>query len=826
MPNQNTASDALPVKDFKSQENFSSIRSTAEYKPIAVEETFRLLATTLDGLTTSEAQHRLELFGKNEVVTKRKNPFVEFLSRFWGPMPWLLESAIVLSAILKHHLEAAIIAALLVINVVIGYFHSRGSQKSLELLKERLAVKATVIRDGKWVSQNASEIVPGDIAIVAMGDVVPADAKIVSGELSIDQSALTGESLPVDVHESDIVYSSSIVKRGEAKCVVVNTGLNTYFGKTTELVKIAKPKSHQEEVMIAIVRYMMYLGVGALILVSVDVLFTGTDISLIPTFAVIFLMGAVPAALPAVLTIVQAVGATELAHKGVLVTRLDSIEDSASIDVLCLDKTGTITMNQLAIADVIPFSGYSKDDIITTAALTATPESKDTLDAAIREYAQKAAADFHSYQHISVTPFEPATKRSEAIVEIDGQRFRAIKGAPQVVVSLCRKTDQATQKTADQTVEALSQKGYRTLAVAKSEDGDMDNLQLVGLLALADPPRPDARSMIAEVKSLGIKPLVITGDNIAIAREITSELDIGSKIIRMGDLKGLSELEQTKMVEECDGLAEVYPEDKYHIVKLLQSRGHMVGMTGDGVNDAPALKQAEIGIAVSASTDVAKASASMVLTEPGIRVLIEALKTSRQVYQRMLTWVINKVTKTIQFVVLLAVGFFWLHELVISLLGMALLVFANDFVTMSLATDNVKYTSNPNKWNVKNITLVSAAIGVFFVVEGWLAIVIGRNYFHLSGDPLLSFTLLMLIFTSQFRVYIVRERRHFWDSRPSRTLLISATAAIIIFALLGVFGLIIARLTLYQVLFILLFSALFTLGIDLPKYYAFRKSGL
>jgi H+-transporting ATPase len=354
----------------------------------------------------------------------------------------------------------------------------------------------------------------------------------------------------------------------------------------------------------------------------------------------------------------------------------------------------------------------------------------------------------------------------------------------------------------------------------------MDNLHLVGLLALADPPRPDARDMIAEAKRLGIKPVMVTGDNIAIAKEIAGELGIGSRIIKMGDLRDLSEPEQAKMVEECDGLAEVYPEDKYQVVWLLQSRGHMVGMTGDGVNDAPALKQAEIGIAVSVSTDVAKSSASVVLTEPGIRVIIDAIKTSRQIYQRMLTWVINKVTKTVQFVGLLTLGFFWLHDLVISLLGMALLVFANDFVTMSLSTDNVKYTTSPNRWNVKNITLASVSIGLFFLAEGWLTILIGKNYFHLSREQLLSFTLLMLVFTSQFRVYVVRERKHFWDSVPGRALLLSTTAVVIIFALLGAFGIILAKLTPYHVLFILGFSALFTLSIDLPKYYAFRKFGL
>jgi H+-transporting ATPase len=806
--------------------NFSKARKTAEYKPITVEEALRLLATTLDGLSESEARHRLELFGRNEIVAKRRSPFVEFLLRFWGPMPWLLELAILLSCFLKHYLEAMIIAALIIINAVIGHLHSRSSQKSLELLKTRLAVKARVLRERKWATLNAAEIVPGDIAVVAMGDVVPADAKIVSGHLTIDQSVLTGESLPVDVHESDIIYSSSIVKRGEAKCVVVNTGRNTYFGKTAELVEIARPKSHQEEIMVAIVRYMMCLGLGALVLVSIDALLTKTDVSDILTFAVIFLMGAVPVALPAVLTITQAVGATELARRGVLVTRLDSIEDAASIDVLCLDKTGTLTMNQLAVSDIIPFSGYNKDDVITIAAVTAKAESKDAIDLAIMEYARTVAADLHLYQQISVKPFEPATKQAEAIIQVDSRRFRAIKGAPQIVVPLCRNIDEATKKKVNETVEALSHKGYRTLAVSKSLDGDMDNLHLVGLLALADPPRPDARDMIAEAKRLGIKSVMVTGDNIAIAKEIAGELGIGSRIIKMGDLRDLSEPEQAKMVEECDGLAEVYPEDKYQVVWLLQSRGHMVGMTGDGVNDAPALKQAEIGIAVSVSTDVAKSSASVVLTEPGIRVIIDAIKTSRQIYQRMLTWVINKVTKTVQFVGLLTLGFFWLHDLVISLLGMALLVFANDFVTMSLSTDNVKYTTSPNRWNVKNITLASVSIGLFFLAEGWLTILIGKNYFHLSREQLLSFTLLMLVFTSQFRVYVVRERKHFWDSVPGRALLLSTTAVVIIFALLGAFGIILAKLTPYHVLFILGFSALFTFSIDLPKYYAFRKFGL
>jgi H+-transporting ATPase len=391
---------------------------------------------------------------------------------------------------------------------------------------------------------------------------------------------------------------------------------------------------------------------------------------------------------------------------------------------------------------------------------------------------------------------------------------------------MCRGTDQETIEKANRTIEEFSQKGYRTIAVARSEGDDLDNLKLVGLLPLADPPRPDSKSIIEQARKLGIKPIMLTGDNMAIAQEIARQAGIGGNIIRLADIEGLSEDEQVRIIGESDGFAEIYPEDKYKIVKLLQSRGHMVGMTGDGVNDAPALKQAEMGIAVSNATDVAKASASVVLTEPGISVIINAVTISRQTYQRMLTWVINKVTKVIEFVGLLTLCFFWLHDIVLSLLGMSLLIFANDFVTMSLATDHVKHTPNPNKWNVKNITLASLVPGMLLVVEGMLVILMGMHYFHLEWEKLRTLVMLNLVFNSQFRVLIVRERRHFWSSRPGRELLILSGATIIGFALLGVYGIFVPSLTLHQVLAILGFSVLFTLGIDFPKYYLFRKFGL
>ncbi len=803
-------------------------RSTAEYKKIPVNETLESLKTAANGLSGAEAAERLSLYGHNEITEKKKNPLLEFLQRYWGPMPWLLELAMGLSFLLHHTLEGIIIFVLLTVNAVIGHIHSRGSQRAVELLKNKLAIKAKVLHDGKWGMQKSRDLVPGDIIAVGLGDVVPADAKIMSGGLSVDASALTGESLPVETHESDIIYSSAVVRRGEARCVVVNTGAHTYFGKTAELVRIAKPKSHQEAVMMSMVRYMMYFGIVALILVLSYGLLENLHEHLVTvlTLAVIFLMGAVPVALPAVLTIVQAVGAMELAGKGVLVTKLDSIEDAASIDVLCFDKTGTITQNRLSVSDAVPFSGYRKEDVVVAAALASQKEGMDLIDSAVLEFAGTAGVDLTPYRRLSFKPFDPSIKRTEVVAEVEGRRFKAVKGAAQIIMSLCQDLDLETRKKANGTIDEFSRNGYRTIAVARSRDGGLDDLEFMGLLPMVDPPRSESKSMIEQARKLGIKPMMLTGDNMAIAKEIAGQVGIGSTIIRMADIQDLSEEEQLKIVGACDGFAEIYPEDKYKVVKLLQSQGHMVGMTGDGVNDAPALKQAEMGIAVSNSTDVAKASASVVLTEPGIGVIINAVTISRQTYQRMLTWVLNKVTKVIEFVGLITLSFFWLHGIVLSLLGMSLLVFANDFVTMSLATDRVTSTPNPNIWNVRNITLASLVPGLLLVVEGLLVILVGEGHFHLEWERLRTLVMLNLIFNSQFRVLIVRERRHFWSSRPGRELLILSAATIIGFALLGVYGIFVPSLTPYQVLAVLGFSALFTLGIDFPKYYLFRRFGL
>ena len=802
------------------------VRATSEYKNLSLEETYKFLETTVDGLSDSEVKIRLENFGNNEIIEKKQNSLLEFILRYWGPMPWLLELAMGLSFALSHYLEAIIIFTLLSVNAVIGQIHSTGSEKVIELLKNKLAIRAKILRNKKWSEEDAKGIVDGDIISVKLGDIIPADAKIISGELSVDQSALTGESLPVETHSSDIIYSGSVVRRGEATGIVINTGANTYFGKTTELIKIAKPKSHQQEVMMAIVKYMMYLGIAASILVSVSAYLMNLGILIILTFVVIFLLGAIPVALPAVLTIVQSVGAMDLAKKGALVTRLDSVEDAASIDIICFDKTGTITQNKLSVVDSIPLSGNKKEDVLRIASLTSHKEGMDLIDLAVIEYAQKSGVSFNDYKQISYTPFDPSTKRTEAIIETGGKRFRAVKGAAQMIMSLCHDVDKGTIEEVNKAIAGFSRKGYRTIAVAKSDGDDLNNLKLIGLLPLADPPRPDSKSMIDQARKLGIKPMMLTGDSIDIAKEISNQIGIGNNIIRMMDIKDLSSDKQLKIVSECDGFAEIYPEDKYKIVKLLQSGGHIIGMTGDGVNDAPALKQAEMGIAVSNSTDVAKAAASVVLTETGVGVIIDTITISRQTYQRMLTWVINKVAKVIEFVVLLTIGFFWLHNILLSLIGVSLLVVANDFVTMTLATDNVKQTSNPSKWNVKNNILASLIPALFYIMDDVLVILIAINYFHVQWNELTTLVMLTLIFNSQLRVLIVRERRHFWSSIPGKGLIISSTLTIVGFAFIGVAGILVPPLNLFIVPTSFGFSVLFTLCIDFPKYYLFKKFGL
>ena len=801
-------------------------KNTAEYKGLQTDEVQEILETTPAGLSEGEAESRIKLFGLNEIAETKRNPLREFVKRYWGPMPWLLELAIVLTVILKHFTESGIIFVLLTVNAVIGYIQSKNSQKAVELLKRKLEINAMVLRDGKWLLVEAKKLVPGDVIKVKLGDLVPGDLYIFEGEVSVDESALTGESLPKELHSTDVVYSSSIVKRGEALGAIVNTGGQTYFGKTVDLVKIAKPKSKQEALMLSIVKYMMYLGIAASILVSAYALYLHKDILFILSFIVIFLIGAIPVALPAVLTIVQSVGALELSKNGVLVTKLDAIEDAASIDIFCFDKTGTITQNILSVVEFVAFGNYDKATTIKMAAMASQDEGRDAIDSSIIEYIKSSNIDIGAYEIISYTSFNPESKKTEAVVKIDGEAVRIVKGAAQTIMALCGELTPEISGQAESAIEKFAEKGSRTIAVAAAWTEKSERLNLIGFLAIADPPRDDSKDMIDAIKNLGIKCLMLTGDSVAIAKEIASQVGIGGNIYLMGKLDGLSHQAQLDLIETSDGFAEVYPEDKYKIVKLLQDNGHAVGMTGDGVNDSPALKQADLGTAVSDATDVARASASIVLTKQGLSEIVKAVEVSRMTYQRMLTWVINKITKVVEVVVLFTVGFFLLDQIVISLLGISLLVFANDFVTMAIATDNVKSTKSPNQWHLKNITTASLALGVIFAAEDLILMFVGITYFKLGFDQLQTLVLLSLVFNTQFRILIVRERRHFWSSMPNKKLLTINLLTIVGFATLGSVGIILPPLPASYVFDILAVALISVLGIDFGKYYLFKRFGL
>lgn len=798
------------------------IKKTEEYKKMSPEEVTAALGCGSNGLSEAEAAERLRLFGPNEIREVKKNAVVQFLKRYWGPMPWLLEFAMVLTFILKHYTEGALIFILLTVNAVIGFIQSQNSQKAVELLKSKLQIKTKVLRDGSWRSEDSKNIVPGDLLTVKLGDLVPADVYVVSGTASVDTSALTGESLPADVRPGSVIFSSSIVKRGEVECMVINTGLNTYFGKTVTLVQIARPKSKQQELMFSIVKYMMYLGVAASALVSCYAAYLHKDILSILSFIVVFLIGAIPVALPAVMTIIQAVGAMELSKKGVLVTRLDSIEDASSIDLFCFDKTGTITQNHLTVTDCRAFSPFLPEDVVTFAAAASSGKETDAIDSAILQYAGSCGISRTDCTQLSYLPFSPASKRTEATAEIGRKEYRIIKGAPQIILELCGSSEPRTLQDADRFMNEFSRKGSRTIAVAVSEDPGHEHYRPAGLLGLSDPPRGDSRDMIQRIRELGIRSILLTGDNQAIAREVAGQVGIGNRICRAKELADLSPEKQLALIQNSDGFAEVYPEDKFKIVQLLQNDGHMVGMTGDGVNDSPALKQAELGTAVSTATDVAKASASVVLTKPGLGEIIDTIQVSRQTYQRMLTWVINKVTKVVEVVVLFTVAFFWLHNMIISLLGMSLLVFANDFVTMSIATDRVKSTSSPNQWKINHIVSASMLLGILFALEDLLIVSVGISSFHLSYDALCTLVMLSLVFNTQFRILMVRERRHFWSSAPSGKVLAINLATIFFFVLLGTVGGIVAPLAIGQIFLLLGIEIVFLFVIDFIKYGLFK----
>ena len=731
------------------------------------------------GLTPAEVDVRRKEHGYNEVAQKKRHPVLKFLAKFWGISAWMLELIMFLSTVLGNYSDLAVVGALLVVNAVLGFTQEHRAAGVVEALRRRLQVSARVRRDLSWEVIPARELVPGDIVRLRSGDIIPADVKLLTGALSVDQSALTGELKDADKAPGEVLSSGSIARRGEGNGVVMLTGAKTYFGRTTELVQEARPKLHIEAVVAKVVRW-LFVIVGALlgVVVMLSLIRGAPLIEMVPLMLVL-LMSAVPVALPVMFTVSMALGSKELAKRGVLVTRLSAAEDAATMDVLCVDKTGTITMNQLAVTGVIPLAHATEPEVLFAGALASQEANQDPIDLAFL-----AAAKAHhvfdglpAFKPVSFAPFDAKNRRTEAVVEQNGQRLRVMKGAVRTVAEACGLQPPELQAL-EARVFAAAAKGYRTLAVARGPDTGAP--ALVGLVSLYDPPRPDAKQLIATLLDLGVSVKMLTGDALPVALEIGQGVGLPN-IRRVADLKAAGAVAGSEAVDllgGADGFAEVYPEDKYIVVQHLQAAGHVTGMTGDGVNDAPALSQAEVGIAVSTATDVAKSAASVVLTEAGLTNIVALVEQGRTIYQRILTWIINKISRTILKAAFVAIAFVVTGRFVVSAFTMLLLVFLTDFAKISLATDNVRPSKKPETWNIGGFIAVSVVLGVAMIAETLFLLWIGWSKFGLATDnnALHTYSFLMLLYFAVFSVVSARERRWFWSTLPSKTFILALSA--------------------------------------------------
>lgn len=771
-------------------------------------------AASLRGLTADQAKARLREFGANTIPEPTKHPLLAFLLKFWAPVPWLLEATIVLEVLLGKTTEAVIIGVLLIFNASLSLFQERRAQNALAALRKRLPVRARVLRDSQWQIINAQEIVPDDVIHLRMGDLVPADVRISEGDILLDLSALTGESLPLETGAGKIACAGAVVKRGEATGEVTATGARTSFGKTAELVSTAKTVSHLEAIIFAIVKYLVAFDLGLVAVLLVYSYLAALPLREMLPFALVLLVASVPVALPATFTLATALGSLDLVESGVLVTRLSAIEEAAAMDVLLSDKTGTITENRLTLAAWQVYAPYSEADLLRFACLASDQATQDPIDLAILNAARNRQIDCSHFERIAFAPFEPATKLSEAIVRDSGKEVHALKGAAQAIAA---RTALAPDWQRD--AQTLAEQGYRVLAVAGGAEGD---LRLAGLLAFQDPPRPDSKKLIEDLAALGVRTIMVTGDSTVTASAVAAQVGLGKRICcaeELEKIKGAAAL-------NYDVFAGIFPENKFELVRAVQQAGHVAGMTGDGVNDAPALKQAEVGIAVSTATDVAKAAASLVLTNPGLGDIVASVKVSRDIYQRMLTYTLNKVMKTIEIAVFVTAGILLTRTLVITPLLIVLLLFTNDFVTMSIATDRVSFSPQADRWKIATLMRTASLLAALVLLLSFFVFFVGRDWLGLPLAQLQTLVFVMLVFTGQSNVYLVRARNHLWHSRPSRWLLLSSILDVLVVSILAARGVRMAALpwTLIAALFALV--CVFAVMIDAVKIRVFDYFGV
>ncbi len=778
------------VPHFTSPSSARTPEPGQDLKSTPMPELEEELGYSPDGLSSAEATRRLAQYGPNEIAQHKTNPLLKFLSYFWGPIPWMIEIAVILSGAVGHWPDFFIILLLLLANGVVGYTEERQAGNAIEALKAKLAINARVKRDDTWISAPARELVPGDVIRLRLGDIVPADARLLDGdEIEVDQSALTGESLPVTCITADAVFSGSIVRQGEIGALVYATGTGTYFGKTAELVQDAHTVSHFQRAVLKIGNYLIILAVALVTIIVVTAIARGDAILTTLQFALVLTVAAIPVAMPTVLSVTMAVGSRLLAKKQAIVSRLVAIEELAGVDVLCADKTGTLTQNSLTLGTPFSFDSCTPVTVILNGALASRADNDDPIDRAVLGGLEDPKA-LQAYTVTHFKPFDPVHKRTEAtVIGADGTTFKVTKGAAQIILALVPNAAQI-KPAADRAVNDFAARGFRSLGVARA-DGDGD-WQFVGVLPLFDPPRDDAAATIATAAAMGVTIKMVTGDALAIAKETATKVGLGTDILdatALGDAKISESATVAESIETADGFAQVFPEHKYHIIDVLQKRGHIVGMTGDGVNDAPALKKADCGIAVSGATDAARAAADIVLLTSGLSVIIEAIKQSRKIFQRMNSYAIYRVSETLRVLLFMTVAILVFNFYPLTAIMIVMLALLNDGAILSIAYDNVHYRNEPEVWNMRLVLGISTVLGVVGPIAAFGLFYLGDRVFDLGRPRVQTLMYLMLSVAGHLTIFLTRTRREFWSIRPARILLIAVLGTQAIATFIAVYGL-------------------------------------